>query len=390
MTGEVTTWTLGGEPTRIASSAWGLLVTDRVAGELVMYRSDGTSLIAEVGRIPVGTEPFDVAPSADGRHAWVSLSQEDRVVEVDLRTREVVRSIPVADEPRWLSFVDTDEGSWLMVGSARGDGMEWIRPDTGEHGRLTFRDGTLKSIAWAPESRELLRWRTVNTPGLQPQTRLQGPVSEVPPDVIAGRRLFAAANDAQVSAAGSGVRCAICHVDGRTDGWSWTFPEGQGQTPSLAGAVSHTVPLGWDGGTGSIAEETEATSSTRMGGAGMGDTDLERVAAYVDWVREVRRPAADAELVALGAEVFHRADVGCAGCHQGEAGDDGQSHAVLYFEPTNTPPLRGVGATAPYLHDGSALTLREVLLEAREGGMGDTSQLTPLELDALEAYLRQR
>jgi len=54
----------------------------------------------------------------------------------------------------------------------------------------------------------------------------------------------------------------------------------------------------------------------------------------------------------------------------------------------NTPGLRGIAATAPYLHDGSLKSLRSVLEWARNGEMGDTSMLSDDELDALEAYLR--
>jgi mono/diheme cytochrome c family protein len=54
----------------------------------------------------------------------------------------------------------------------------------------------------------------------------------------------------------------------------------------------------------------------------------------------------------------------------------------------NTPSLLGVSATAPYFHDGSARTLREVLTTGNAGDrMGRTSQLKPKDIDALVAYL---
>ena len=53
----------------------------------------------------------------------------------------------------------------------------------------------------------------------------------------------------------------------------------------------------------------------------------------------------------------------------------------------DTPSLRFVAGTAPYFHDGRYPTLRALLL-ASDGKMGHTSQLSPHEMDALEAYLR--
>ena len=40
------------------------------------------------------------------------------------------------------------------------------------------------------------------------------------------------------------------------------------------------------------------------------------------------------------------------------------------------------------MHDGSAATLRDVLIMSRSGEMGDTSMLSDVEIADLEAYLR--
>ncbi|HZS40527.1 MAG TPA: hypothetical protein VFF06_27030 [Polyangia bacterium] len=54
----------------------------------------------------------------------------------------------------------------------------------------------------------------------------------------------------------------------------------------------------------------------------------------------------------------------------------------------NTPSLVGVAATAPYLHDGSAQSLRELLTVGNPNDrMGRTSHLAPADIDALVAYL---
>ena len=55
----------------------------------------------------------------------------------------------------------------------------------------------------------------------------------------------------------------------------------------------------------------------------------------------------------------------------------------------DTPSLLGVWATAAYLHDGSAATLRDVLVGRNPNDEhGQTSHLSAQELDELVAYLQ--
>jgi cytochrome c peroxidase len=54
----------------------------------------------------------------------------------------------------------------------------------------------------------------------------------------------------------------------------------------------------------------------------------------------------------------------------------------------DTPTLVELWRTAPYLHDGSATTMREVLTTRNPGDQhGKTSALSAQELDDLCAYL---
>lgn len=55
----------------------------------------------------------------------------------------------------------------------------------------------------------------------------------------------------------------------------------------------------------------------------------------------------------------------------------------------DTPSLRGIASTAPYLHDGRAASLRQVLTRANRGDRhGRTAQLSQGELGDLESFLR--
>ena len=52
--------------------------------------------------------------------------------------------------------------------------------------------------------------------------------------------------------------------------------------------------------------------------------------------------------------------------------------------------MKGIWETAPYLHDGSAATLMDVLTTKNPNNQhGQTSQLTPTELQQLVDYLQQ-
>jgi hypothetical protein len=56
----------------------------------------------------------------------------------------------------------------------------------------------------------------------------------------------------------------------------------------------------------------------------------------------------------------------------------------------DTPTLKGLWENAPYLHDGSAATLMDVITTANPNDQhGHTSQLTSLEKQQLVAYLLQ-
>lgn len=217
------------------------------------------------------------------------------------------------------------------------------------------------------------------------------PPSELPSDVMVGRRLFSLSDDPRMVAPGAGVACVSCHTEGRNDGLTWRFPDMHRQTPTLAGGVSATAPFTWTADVPSVAREAELTVSLRMGGTGVDPVMARQIAAYVDWTRAVALPeptAEETELLALGREVFHRPEVGCATCHNDANGASAMVVSMHGVERIGVPALRGVAATAPYLHDGSAETLRDVLERSRDGSMGDTSSLDAREMKALEAWVK--
>jgi mono/diheme cytochrome c family protein len=209
----------------------------------------------------------------------------------------------------------------------------------------------------------------------------------------AGRALFYSATDGRMTTTGAGVSCSTCHFEGRNDGLTWSFDANPRQTPSLAGDVTETTPVTWSQEVETVAREAQITALGRMGGVGLGDADARAVEAFVRTVRpvDVERKGELSDEVARGEALFHDETVGCAECHAGPRGIDRQRHRVFDLPlAVDTPTLTGIDATAPYLHDGRAPTLRTVLELARDGSMGDTSGLSDDDLDALVAYLRSR
>ena len=227
----------------------------------------------------------------------------------------------------------------------------------------------------------------------------------LPPDVIEGRRLFFSASDTRMNNPSTvGVACATCHLEGRDDGHVWNFVEGPRQTPSLAGRkISSTAPFHWGGEHATFAAFLNQTVGSRMGGTGLEPDKQSALLAFIDSLplpdNPMRLPSpTDAQH--RGAEVFQKA--GCNGCHAGEAFTtnnfanvgtfvtDGpvKDDLALLSKGLNTPSLLGVARTAPYLHDGSAQTLRDRILRNKALDLhGQTSSLTDAEVSDLVEYL---
>jgi YVTN family beta-propeller protein len=259
--------------------------------------------------------------------------------------------------------------------------------------------------------------------------------------VLRGKRVFYASRDPRMSLT-SYVSCASCHLDGDGDGLTWDFTqrgEGLRNTIPLAGRGGADLgPLHWSanfdevqdfehdirggqGGTGFL-DDARFHAGTRdhpLGDPKAGlSPALDDLTAYVASLTAVgtspHRRDDDAQwraAVARGEAVFRRADVGCAACHDGPYYSDsrfGPDRApVLHDVGTlteasgarlggpltglDTPSLRGLWSSAPYLHDGSAPALRDVLVTRNQAGRhGHTSHLTTDEMRDLEQFLLSR
>ncbi len=209
-------------------------------------------------------------------------------------------------------------------------------------------------------------------------------IDPLPTNLHWGRRLFNASRDDAVSAYWK-FGCASCHFEGEDDGRVWFSADGPRQTIMLAERVVGTGPYGWFGKKNELHGYVTQTVG-RMGGSGLSPSALASLAGYIKQlplpaVQEAWTPSA-----VNGSLLFDDEWVGCGQCHPGGA-SDGKVHFVPgEDEPVNTPSLVGLRLSAPYLHDGSAATLYDVL-EQTTGWMGHPEALNESEKADLIAYL---
>ena len=224
---------------------------------------------------------------------------------------------------------------------------------------------------------------------MEGHTAFEGVTPELDPELEEGRDLFYSAVSSKMAADGAGVSCSTCHFEGRNDGLTWTFTDSVRQTPTFAAVVAETAPYTWTAGVDTIAAEAVVTSQGRMGGPELLAGEARALQAFIQSIPEVdvaARGSTD-EAVVRGQALYNSVDVGCADCHPAPLYTDNDNHDIYGLSGVNTPSLVGIAASAPYLHNGSAATLRDVLESAATGAMGSTAGLTEADLDDLEAFL---
>lgn len=244
-------------------------------------------------------------------------------------------------------------------------------------------------------------------------------------NVLTGKQHFYDSRDGRIALQGY-ISCAACHNDGGTDGRTWDFTgfgEGLRNTIDLRGhAGTAQGPLHWSGNFDEVHDFEGQIRTLALGGGLMNDTefntgttslplgdpkaglsaDLDALSAYVGSLNTyarspyrntdgTRTPAGTS-----GQSVFLVSN--CASCHSGAQYTDSvlnNLHDIGTLKPSSgnrlgaaltgidTPTLRGIWATPPYLHDGSAAMLGDAV--SSHTGVS----LSANELDFLVSYLQQ-
>jgi YVTN family beta-propeller protein len=188
--------------------------------------------------------------------------------------------------------------------------------------------------------------------------------------------------------------CASCHTEGHTNGGNFDTKNDGGygrpkKTLSLRG-VALTAPYTWHGWQKDLRQAIVESFTKSMQGDEPTDAEVDAVTAYLkslDWKKSPFPPST------AGQKVFEAK--GCASCHGGghyatpTITKTGLEEPSDVYEGYNPPPLRNVYSRAPYLHDGRAATLEDVLTQYhRPSKLTGQPDCTPQELRDLVAFLK--
>jgi YVTN family beta-propeller protein len=347
------------------------------------------------------SQPSAVLASPYGGHVFTALQGNNRVVALDpgVPAASVVAQVDVGRAPQGLALDITT-------------------------GRLFVQNFMDRNVTVLNAS-SLMRSGTGGLPVVQTISTVA--TETLPATVLLGKKIFYNAADTRMSLEGY-FSCALCHLDGGHDGRTWDFTQrGEGLRNNIplkghAGIAEGRVH--WTGnfdeiqdfeqdirsafsGSGfmTAAQFNTGTRSQPLGDPKAGvSADLDAVAAYLGSLTETDPSPFRSATGALttqgqaGKLIFQRQN--CAVCHGGNIFTDSTSrllHDVGTIKPSSgqrlgamllgfdTPTLKGLWDTAPYLHDGSAATLQDVLSNPVHGG----GTLTAMEKDDLAAYLLQ-
>jgi len=233
------------------------------------------------------------------------------------------------------------------------------------------------------------------------RARLQGTIPVGPPvepDAIRrGEMLF---NDATLCFQ-FWQSCSSCHPEARVDGLNWDLlNDGMGNPKNARSMLdSHLTPPVMASGVRAKMEVAVRSGLRYILFHAIDEAEAKPIDAYLRALEPrpspYRKP--DGSLTpaaARGQKLFSDPGIGCIGCHSGPLHTDLKLHDVGTRgqfdrrDKFDNPALRELWRTGPYLHDGRAVTLRDVLTTFNKGDRhGRTSHLKKEQIDDLVAYL---
>jgi YVTN family beta-propeller protein len=348
------------------------------------------------------------------------------------------RALTFTDDGHFAFIVDTDSEDVLVVDATSRVEATIVRPLPGHlpegvvwaDGELYVQERGTEDIA-AFQVTASATGVSVAPDGAAFKTLAADPM---PADLRLGQKLFYSANSDDVPMTQNHwVACATCHIEGRSSGVVWKVAEGLRDAPSNAGGMLGTGFLLRTADRAQVQDYWQTIDQEQGGHFSLSVPSqkalLDSLANYVNYAIPVPVPPtpADATALALGEQVFNdTTKTACTCCHSGPNRTDSGSgnptldlngpivlhdvgtcvttgawpdvsHDDIAGNPRaacafDTPALRGLWDSAPYLHDGSAATLEGVIpimLEATAPACPTPrSALSPDDSKALVEYLR--
>jgi YVTN family beta-propeller protein len=175
------------------------------------------------------------------------------------------------------------------------------------------------------------------------------------------------------------LSCASCHPDGRADGLTWDLMnDGVGNPKSTKSMLlAHVTPPAMVSGVRMSAEDAVRSGITNILFTFRPEEEAQAIDAYLKSLQPVPSPhlfdGRFSPAAERGQALFQSEQVACHKCHPAPLYTDLKAHNVgtrTQYERNerfDTPTLIEVWRTAPYIHDGRYLTVRELLVEGRHG-----------------------
>ncbi len=354
-------------------------------------------------------DPWGIALAPDGKTAWVSIAGVQQIAKIELaRLHEFLAG---RGDIKSLGLNDADSGPAAIWQS--------IRKDPGKRGELAYHldalyaAGLLSRIGIPAQCPRGLALSSDGTQ-LAAASYYSGEVLFLDPDRCRVTKTISLGPQPAPDAVRHGefvfhdgrhcfqhwLSCSTCHPDGRADGMNWDLVnDGIGNPKNARSLVwsSKTPPL-MSLGIRENMEEAVEKGFQFVQFREIDPDDLDAVRAYLRSLEPEESPwlimGRLSEKALKGQNLFEDAKVGCARCHPAplftalETREVGTQHEFDRTGRFDTPTYVELWRTGPYLHDGSAVTLREVLTTMNpDDKHGKTSHLNPDEIDALVEYL---
>lgn len=195
--------------------------------------------------------------------------------------------------------------------------------------------------------------------------------------------------------------CASCHPDARADGFNWDLlNDGLGNPKNTKSMLlSHHTPPVMSTGIRETAEVAVRAGIKFILFVQRPEADAASIDEYLKSLQPVPSPCLEQGRLSASARrgkaLFESSEVGCATCHSGplftslrhyNVGTKDRYDGRKEFD---TPTLIESWRTAPYLHDGRAIELKELFTKFNpENRHGRTSRLNDHQLDDLVEYVR--
>lgn len=360
------------------------------------------------------SNPYDLAFQPDGSKAYAIMSGSEDLVVFDLQrggnATQILRRIE-GNNPRGI--VISPDGKTLYVHNAMSHDLAIIKTGgNSPYAKAKAVKGTIRLIA----------------------------KDSLSPLVREGKTIFYSANSDEFAINITGnnwMSCASCHSDGDINKLTLLTPKGPRNVPSNILATKTGLFM-WDGSRDDFTDYIHTVQS-EMGGMTSVDAGkplpsdvqhmydallayLEDPSSFPVPKSPYRNPDGSLTAKAKEGEKLFNGKGNCLSCHGGEyftdspkavdangrlttantnylhdigtanpndkpSNGDARAHFTNPRTPKqwDTPTLRGVWATAPYLHDGSAKTIEEAIERHQTK---EVETLTPGEIAAIAEYVR--